>query len=377
MVEHAVWGLVAATFVAAFVEFVEALTIVLAMGLTRGWRSALAGTLAALVALCGFTAVVGYSLAAWLPRSALQLVVGVLLLIFGLQWLRKAILRSAGLKARHDETQEFDEQTRAARAAGQRHRFGLDWFGFVVSFKGVFLEGVEVVFVVITFGLNAGNVPVAAVSAVLTGLVVTTLGVPASRPLSAVPENTLKYAVGLLLATYGTFWAVEGLGLLHGGRSLTWPGGDAALLAILGGWLLLSRVLVATLPRPAAFSSITSGSSFHLSAKFSSSCAGLGTHHLPWRFSMKSPMPASAFRVAVNRSTSPRYARAASVVIRMDGPVVRVGGEAPHAVPLENLHEPLQGGADLPRNWRAVRDGGRGGTAPKLSGARDRHVQHA
>ena len=249
MAEHVVWGLAVATFVAAFVEFVEALTIVLAMGLTRGWRSALAGAGAALVALAGFTVVVGYALAAWLPRSALQLVVGVLLLIFGLQWLRKAILRSAGLKARHDETQEFNEQTQAARAAGQRHRGGLDWFGFVVSFKGVFLEGVEVVFIVITFGLNAGNVPVAAVSAILAGLVVTTLGVIASRPLSAVPENTLKYAVGLMLATYGTFWAIQGLGLLHGGTSLAWPGGDIALIAILAGWLLLSRVLVVTLPR--------------------------------------------------------------------------------------------------------------------------------
>jgi Ca2+/H+ antiporter, TMEM165/GDT1 family len=246
---HTVWALAATTFVAAFVEWVEAVTIVLAMGLTRGWRSALAGTVAAVAALAVFTALVGYALVTWLPRSALQLVVGVLLLIFGLQWLRKAILRSAGLKATHDETEEFREQTEAARAAGQQHRFGLDWFGFVVSFKGVFLEGVEVVFIVITFGLNAHNVPVAASSAALAGLVVTTLAVVASRPLSAVPENTLKYAVGLLLATYGTFWAVEGLGLLHGGESLSWPGGDAALLGVLAGWLLLSRILVVTLPR--------------------------------------------------------------------------------------------------------------------------------
>jgi Ca2+/H+ antiporter, TMEM165/GDT1 family len=249
MGDHAVWGLAIATFVAAFVEFVEALTIVLAMGLTRGWRSAVAGAAAALVALAGFTVVVGYALAAWLPRSVLQLVVGVLLLIFGLQWLRKAILRSAGLKARHDETQEFDEQARAARSADPARHLGLDWFGFVVSFKGVFLEGVEVVFIVITFGLNAGDVPVAAASAVSAGLVVTVLGVLASRPLSAVPENTLKYAVGLLLATYGTFWAVEGLGLARGGGSLAWPGGDVAPLAILAGWLLLSRLLVAVLPR--------------------------------------------------------------------------------------------------------------------------------
>jgi Ca2+/H+ antiporter, TMEM165/GDT1 family len=249
MANHAVWGLVVATFVAAFVEWVEALTIVLAMGLTRGWRSALAGTGAALVALTAFTGVVGYALVTWLPRSALQLVVGVLLLIFGLQWLRKAILRSAGLKARHDETEEYREQTEAAREAGDEQHLGLDWFGFVVSFKGVFLEGVEVVFIVITFGLSAGRVPVAAVTAVVAGLVVAVAGAVASRPLSAVPENTLKYAVGLMLATYGTFWSVEGLGLLHGGRSLEWPGGDVALLVILAGWFALSRVLVVVLPR--------------------------------------------------------------------------------------------------------------------------------
>jgi uncharacterized membrane protein len=244
-----VWGLGTATFIAAFVEFVEALTIVLAMGLTRGWRSALAGTAAAVVALTAFTAVVGYALATWLPRSALQLVVGVLLLIFGLQWLRKAILRSAGLKALHDEDAAFREETAAARAAGTQRRFGLDWFGFVVSFKGVFLEGVEVVFIVITFGLNAGNVPVAAAAAVTAGIIVVVAGVIAAKPLSAVPENMLKYAVGLLLATYGTFWAVEGLGALHGGTSLAWPGGDWTLLIILAGWLALSRFLVLVLHR--------------------------------------------------------------------------------------------------------------------------------
>jgi uncharacterized membrane protein len=249
MSNHAVWGLVTATFIAAFVEFVEALTIVLAMGLTRGWRSALSGTVAALAALAVFTTVVGYALATWLPRSALQLVVGVLLLIFGLQWLRKAILRSAGLKALHDEDEAFREQTRAAEGAVGERRLGLDWFGFVVSFKGVFLEGVEVVFIVITFGLNAGNVPLAAWAATAAGVVVVVVGAAASRPLSAVPENALKYAVGLLLATYGTFWAIEGLGTLHGGKSLAWPGSDFALLVILAAWLLLSRLLVVVLPR--------------------------------------------------------------------------------------------------------------------------------
>src|SRR5438132_1989532 len=126
MTHYALWGLVATTFVAAFVEVVEALTIVLAMGLTRGWRSALAGAAAAVVALAGFTWVVGYALASWVPRSALQLVVGTLLLIFGLQWLRKAILRSAGRVALHDEEAEFRAQTRAARQAAGGGRFGVD-----------------------------------------------------------------------------------------------------------------------------------------------------------------------------------------------------------------------------------------------------------
>ena len=244
----ATWGLVASTFTASFVEFVEALTIVLAMGLTRGWRSTFAGVGAATVALAGFTAVAGYALATWLPRSVLQLVIGTLLLVFGLQWLRKAILRSAGLKALHDEDEAFREQSEAARAARDERRFGLDWVAFVVSFKGVFLEGAEVVFIVITFGLNAENVPAAAAAAAAAGVLVVALGAIAHRPLARVPENTLKYAVGLVLATYGTFWAVEGLGIFRsGGESLDWPGGDWALLAVLATWFLVSRALVATL----------------------------------------------------------------------------------------------------------------------------------
>jgi uncharacterized membrane protein len=244
----ATWGLVAATFTASFVEFVEALTIVLAMGLTREWRSTFAGVAGATVALAAFTAVAGYALATWLPRSALQLAIGTLLLIFGLQWLRKAILRSAGLKALHDEDEEFREQTAAARAAGAERRLGLDWIAFVVSFKGVFLEGAEVVFIVITFGLNADNVPAAAAAAAAAGVLVVVLGLVAHRPLTRVPENTLKYAVGLVLATYGTFWAVEGLGIFRSGSaSLDWPGGDWALLGVLAAWFLVSRALVAVL----------------------------------------------------------------------------------------------------------------------------------
>ncbi len=248
----ATWGLVGATFTASFVEFVEALTIVLAMGLTRGWRSTLAGVAAAAVALTAFTAVAGYALATWLPRSALQLGIGTLLLVFGLQWLRKAVLRSAGLKELHDEDEEFREQARAAAGFADERRLGLDWLPFVVSFKGVFLEGAEVVFIVITFGLNANDVPAAAGAAAAAGVLVVLLGLLAHRPLARVPENTLKYAVGLVLATYGTFWSVEGLGIFRPGEaSLNWPGGDWALLVLLAAWLLVSRALVALLPSPA------------------------------------------------------------------------------------------------------------------------------
>jgi len=230
-------GLMLSVVLASAVEFVEALTIVLAMGVTRGWRSALAGVAAALVALTAVTVAAGYALAEWLPESLLQLIVGTLLLIFGLQWLRKAVLRAAGLKAHNDEDETYREELDAGRRAGDERRLGLDWFGFVVAFKGVFLEGLEIVFIVITFGLNADDVPAAAAGAAIAGVVVLTAGALAHRPLAAVPQNTIKFAVGLLLSTFGTFWAVEGLGVFaDGGASLEWPGGDVALLALLAIW---------------------------------------------------------------------------------------------------------------------------------------------
>ncbi|GAA3819388.1 hypothetical protein GCM10022226_44880 [Sphaerisporangium flaviroseum] len=245
----ATWSLLASTFTASFVEFVEALTIVLAMGVTRGWRPALAGTAAAVVTLVAFTVFAGYALSTWLPQSLLQLVVGTLLLIFGLQWLRKAVLRSAGLKARNDEAEEFASQAAAAREAASRTRFGLDTFAFLVSFKGVFLEGVEVVFIVVTFGLSAANMPTAAGGAALACAVVLIAGIVLHRPLAMIPENTLKYGVGLMLAGFGTFWAVEGLGVFTGGGSLAWPGGDWAIPVLVACWLLASRALVFALPR--------------------------------------------------------------------------------------------------------------------------------
>lgn len=245
----ATWGLLVATFVACFVEMVEAATIVLAMGFTRGWRSALTGTAAAIGALAVVTAIAGYAITTWVPKTALQFAIGTLLLIFGLQWVRKAILRASGRKAMHDEDEIYRTEVEAARAAGRADAGeGLDTFAFVVSFKGVFLEGMEVVFIVITFGLNAKNVPVAVIGAFAAVVAVLGLAVALRRPLAMIPENTLKYVVGLLLTTFGTFWSVEGLGVFRSGRdALSWPGGDAALLVVLGSWFLLSRLLIAAL----------------------------------------------------------------------------------------------------------------------------------
>ena len=241
-------GLASSTLLASAVEFVEAFTIVLAMGLTRGWRSAIAGTVAALVLLAGVAAISGYALVNWFPESLLQFIVGSLLLVFGLQWLRKAILRASGLKAMHDEAETFREETEAARLAGNETKAGLDWFGFVVSFKGVFLEGLEVIFIVITFGLNAHSMPTAIVGAAIGGAIVLVAGIVLHRPLARVPENTIKFAVGLLLSTFGTFWAVEGLGVFKAqSESLEWPGGDAALLALLALWCGLSWLAIRVL----------------------------------------------------------------------------------------------------------------------------------
>jgi uncharacterized membrane protein len=230
---------------------VEATTIVMAMGFTRDWRSTLVGVGAALGVLAVVTAVAGYALTTWLPESALQLVIGGLLLIFGLQWLRKAILRAAGRKAVHDEDAIYRKEVAAAEAAGQGAG-GLDMFAFMVSFKGVFLEGMEVVFIVITFGLNAKNIPAASLGAVAAVIVVLAIAFAVKGPLSMINENLLKYCVGLLLSSFGTFWVVEGVGIFRAGReALAWPGSDVAILALIVIWFLLSRIFIATLRTPA------------------------------------------------------------------------------------------------------------------------------
>jgi uncharacterized membrane protein len=211
-------------FLASAVEMVEALTIVLAVGVTRGWRSTLLGAGAAAGALAVVIAVLGPAVSN-VPFDTLRLVVGALLLVFGLQWLRKAILRASGHLALHDETAAFARESEEARAAGERHG-RMDWYSFTVAFKGVFLEGLEVAFIVVTFGAARENgVAIAAAAAGAALVVVALAGAVARAPLSRVPENALKLTVGLLLATFGTFWGAEGAGV-------AWPGEDAALPAI-------------------------------------------------------------------------------------------------------------------------------------------------
>jgi uncharacterized membrane protein len=233
-------GLLLSVFLACSVEAVEALTIVLAVGTTRSWSSSLAGVAAAALALAAIVAVLGSAVTA-LPIGALRVVVGGLLLTFGLQWLRKAILRAAGAKALHDELGIYAAEADAARAAG-RSGEGLDRYAFAVAFKGVLLEGLEVVFIVLTFGANQHHVgPAAAAAGVAVALVVLA-GVAARAPLARVPENTMKFAVGVMLSSFGMFWGAEGAGA-------SWPGGDGALLAIVPCTLLLALLLTETARR--------------------------------------------------------------------------------------------------------------------------------
>jgi uncharacterized membrane protein len=233
--------LVLSAFLASAVEMVEALTIVLAVGVTRGWRSALIGVATATFALAAIVAALGPALTV-LPISALRLVVGALLLTFGLQWLRKAILRASGYVPLHDEEAAFARELARARAAGDEERAGLDWYAFTISFKGVLLEGLEVAFIVLTFGSTQGSIPLAAAGAAAAVVLVATVGVAVRAPLARVPENTLKFAVGVMLTTFGIFWATEGAGA-------EWPGEDAALPAVLGFVALMSFAFVVLLRR--------------------------------------------------------------------------------------------------------------------------------
>jgi len=233
--------IVLGAFLACSVEMVEALTIVLGVGVVRGWRSTLIGVAAAGAVLVVLVAALGPALKQ-IPLGPLRLVVGALLLAFGLQWLRKAILRSSGYKALHDEDEAFLEERALAAAAGDERRAGLDWYAFTVAFKGVLLEGLEVVFIVIAFGSAQGQMGLAVAGAAVALAVVVVAGALARGPLSRVPENTIKFVVGLMLTTFGCFWAAEGAGV-------DWPGDELSLLALLAYFALVSFLLVRGLRR--------------------------------------------------------------------------------------------------------------------------------
>jgi uncharacterized membrane protein len=233
-------GLAISVFLACAVEAVEALTIVLAVGATRSWRSSLSGVGAALLLLAALTAALGPALTA-IPINALRLVVGALLLIFGLQWLRKAILRAAGVKAQRDELAAFARERAAAQHAGAVGP-RLDPYSFTIAFKGVLLEGLEVVFIVLTFGANQHHVSLAAAAAGVAVAVVAATGLAVHRPLARVPENAMKFAVGVMLTSFGIFWGATGAGA-H------WPGDDAALLALVPATLAVATALTALIRR--------------------------------------------------------------------------------------------------------------------------------
>jgi uncharacterized membrane protein len=230
------WPPMLASFLASLVEFVEALTVVLAVGTVRGWRPALTGTALAFALLLALVVVLGPALTR-IPLDLVQLVVGTLLLLFGLRWLRKAILRAAGVIALHDEEAAFAHETETLQRYGQNLAAGLDKVAVAAAFKIVMLEGIEVVFIVIAIGAAGRMLLPASIGALAALALVIVLGVVVHRPLARVPENSLKFAVGVLLSAFGTFWAAEGIGVV-------WPGEDGAILALIAGFLVMALMLV-------------------------------------------------------------------------------------------------------------------------------------
>jgi uncharacterized membrane protein len=244
------WVVATAAFFASAVEFVEAFTIVLVVGVTVNWRSALLGALAAAATLALLVATLGVAIVQWVPIDLLRLVIGVLLLLFGLKWLKNAILRYSGLKARHDEEAIYEETRAELRARGEVEASSprFDLFGFLLSYKSVLLEGLEVAFIVITFGASAATSTVsrssgiasAALGALLAGLLVILAGALLRVPLAKVPENTLKFVVGIMLTTFGTFWTGEGFGV-------AWPLSDVFLLILAAIYLSAAFLLISWL----------------------------------------------------------------------------------------------------------------------------------
>src|SRR5215212_9939648 len=223
---------------------VEALTIVLAIGVSRGWHSTLQGAVVALGALIVLIALFGSALATVVPLGLLRLIVGFGLLVFGLQWLRKAVERAAGRRPHRDEAATFDRLLGTLSRRGAAKERQLDTVAFAAAFKGVFLEGLEAAIIVVTFGATAGQLPVAYASGGVALVSVALLGLIVHRPLTRIPENTLKLGVGLLLSSFGTFWLVEGLGV-------EWPGSELAILGITAAYLLVTLLIIYLLSRSA------------------------------------------------------------------------------------------------------------------------------
>ncbi len=228
---------IAAAFLASLVEAVEALTIVLAVATVRGWPPAWLGALCGLALLTVIVAAFS-PLLGLIPLQLLQLAIGVLLLLFGMRWLRKAILRSAGVVPLHDETEAFASETAELREQARSREPRFDWLAALASFKAVLLEGLEVVFIVIAVGAGRGLIIAASVGALAACLLVAAAGFALHRPLARVPENTLKFAVGVMLSAFGVFWTGEGLGV-------AWPGSDLAILAFAAVFLATGLAAVA------------------------------------------------------------------------------------------------------------------------------------
>lgn len=231
-----------AAFLGSAVESVEALTIVLAVGLTRGWRAPLYGTLAALILLGVLVTVFGQLIVARVPELTLKLIIGTLLVLFGLRWLHKAVLRSAGVIAMHDEDHAYAQTVSSLQGGATGKR---DWIGFTLALKGVFLEGLEVVFIVIAVGGTSGGLHIAVAGGLLAMVVVAAAGFIVKRPLARVPENTLKYAVGIILTSIGTFWAGEGMGAV-------WPLDFVSIAVLAALYFVASRAAITVIRRPVA-----------------------------------------------------------------------------------------------------------------------------
>lgn len=234
---------IGAAFIASLVEVVEAFTIVLAAGTLRGWRPAIAGTAAGLAVLALIVVALG-PLLDQVPLHSLQLVIGVLLLLFGMGWLRKAVLRAAGIIALHDENAAFAAETANLSDGTALRRGGFDWLGGIMAFKAVLLEGLEVVFIVVAVGAGRGLLVPASVGALAACIVVLAVGAIVHRPLARVPENTLKFAVGVILCAFGVFWTGEGLGIV-------WPGADLMVLLFGAAFLVVGLTTVRVVRRPA------------------------------------------------------------------------------------------------------------------------------